>query len=155
MGIKIRRVSQEDLEAFVEAYMRAYAEFTEYKYHTRAEVKNYFKWLYKRDKEGGFVAEDEGKAIGFAFGDGNWINSNGEKVLEIHEVFVLPEYRGKGIGKALMLKLLEYGKERGLKEAELWVGEKNERAIKFYKKLGFKEDGKVGKWLRMTKPLSS
>ncbi|EDY34177.1 hypothetical protein ABOONEI_2733 [Aciduliprofundum boonei T469] len=32
---------------------------------------------------------------------------------------------------------------------ELWVGEKNENAIKFYENLGFKRKEKAGKWVRM------
>ncbi|MGC9017961.1 MAG: N-acetyltransferase [Caldimicrobium thiodismutans] len=151
----IREVSEEDLEAFVEDYIKAYSDLKEYKYTSKKDIKNYFKWLYKRDKEGFFVAEVDGKIVGFAAGDANWINSEGEKVLEIHEIFVIPEMRGKGIGTKLIEKLLEYGKKKGLKLAELWVGEKNYKAIEFYKTLNFKETGHGGKWIRMIKFLNS
>ncbi|MGC8754871.1 MAG: GNAT family N-acetyltransferase, partial [Thermosulfidibacteraceae bacterium] len=82
----------------MEDYIKAYSDLKEYKYTSKKDIKNYFKWLYKRDKEGFFVAEVDGKIVGFAAGDANWINSEGEKVLEIHEIFVIPEMRGKGIG---------------------------------------------------------
>ncbi|RLF74604.1 GNAT family N-acetyltransferase, partial [Thermococci archaeon] len=36
---------------------------------------------------------------------------------------------------------------------ELWVGEKNKKAIEFYEKLGFKVVGKSGIWVRMVKDL--
>ncbi|MGC8872380.1 MAG: GNAT family N-acetyltransferase, partial [Caldimicrobium sp.] len=88
-------------------------------------------------------------------GDANWVNSEEERVLEIHEIFVIPEMRGKGIGTRLIEKLLEYGKKKGLKLAELWVGEKNYKAIEFYKTLNFKETGPGGKWIRMIKFLNS
>lgn len=153
--IKIRKVSPEDKESFVEVYMRAYQSLSDYKYTSRSEVKNYFKWLYKRDKEGFFVAEKEGQPVGFIAVDGNWIDQEGEKVLEIHELFVLPEERRKGVGSMLLKKILEYGKEKGLKRVELWVGKTNHQAICFYKKFGFKEIGTWGKWLRMIKSLDS
>ncbi len=151
----IRNVTLKDIDAFIETYTKAYEELKDYKYTTRSDIKNYFKWLHKRDKEGFFVAEVDGKVVGFAAGDSKWVNSEGERVLEIHEIFVIPEMRGKGVGTKLMERLLEYGKKRGLKLAELWVGEKNQRAIDFYRKLGFKEAGLWGKWLRMIKPLNS
>lgn len=151
----IRKVSPKDIDAFVETYTKAYEELKDYRYTSRSDVKSYFKWLYKRDKEGFLVAEIDGKVVGFAAGDSNWINLEGERVLEIHEIFVIPEMRGKGIGKKLLERLLEYGEKKGLKLAELWVGEKNYRAIAFYKALGFKETGLWGKWLRMIKPLDS
>lgn len=151
----IRKATLKDMEVFIENYIKAYERLKDYKYTSRSDVKHYFKWLYKRDREGFFVAEIDGKVAGFAAGDSNWINPEGLKVLEIHEIFVIPEMRERGIGRKLLEKLLEYGKSKGLKIAELWVGEKNFEAIEFYKKLGFKEAGLWGKWLRMIKPLNS
>ena len=150
----IRKVKPEDLNDFIEAYIKAYQELEDYKYNTRREIKNYFKWLYKRDKEGFIVAEEEGKIVGFAASDVNWENREGEKVLEIHEIFVLPEFRKKGIGANLLNEVLKYGIQRKRKLAELWVGKTNYRAIKFYKKFGFEEGEICGKWLKMRKFLN-
>jgi L-amino acid N-acyltransferase YncA len=88
----IRQVRPDDIDNFIEIYTKAYKDLENYKYETKKEIKNYFKWLYKRDKEGFMVAEISGKPVGFAAGDTNWINFEGEKVLEIHEIFVLPEF---------------------------------------------------------------
>lgn len=151
--MKVRQAVPNDIDDFIETYIRAYKEFKNYKYETRKEIKNYFKWLYKRDKEGFLVAEINGKPVGFAAGDTNWINLDGEKVLEIHEIFVIPEFRGKGIGSSLLKEVLSYGIKKERKIAELWVGKTNYRAIEFYKKFGFKEGGEWGKWLRMIKSL--
>ncbi len=108
----IRRASLEDMKTFIETYFKAYEDLKDYKYSSKGDVKHYFKWLYKRDKEGFLVAEVDGRVVGFAVGDANWINSEGERVLEIHEIFVIPEMREKGIGTKLIEKLLEYGKRR-------------------------------------------
>lgn len=152
--IKIRKISYEDKDQFIDVYIRAYQSLSDYKYTSKGEVKNYFKWLYKRDNQGFLVAEKDGKAVGFIAGDGNWIDQEGERVLEIHELFVLPEERRKGVGSMLLKEILEYGKKRGLKKVELWVGKTNYQAICFYKKFGFKEVGTWGKWLRMVRSLN-
>ena len=52
-----------------------------------------------------------------------------------------------------MNKALEHFKKLGLKKAGLWVGEKNDRAIKFYEKYGFKPVRKYNQWVRMEKNL--
>ncbi len=150
----IRKVKLDDIEKFTESYIKAYQEFSNYKYTTKGDIKNYFKWLYKRDKEGFIIAEEDKIFIGCVAGDSNWINYEGEKVLEIHEIFVIPEYRKRGIGTLLLKEIISYGIEKKRKMAELWVGKTNYNAIKFYKNFGFKEAGELGKWLRMTKSLN-
>ncbi|GAB6162564.1 hypothetical protein JCM12298_17230 [Desulfothermus naphthae] len=149
----IRQVKFEDIENFVETYMKAYEDFDDYKYHTKKEIRKYFKWLYNRDKEGFFVAEEGDKIVGFVAADANWINLKGEKILEIHEIFVLKEFKRKGVGDKLLEKVLNYGIKQGRKAVELWVGRTNYDAINFYKKLGFKKIGEKGKWLKMRRSL--
>jgi len=51
-------------------------------------------------------------------------------------ISVLPEYRGQGIGTALMTRLFELLRERGYKRTSLAVQQKN-AAAGFYKKLGY------------------
>ena len=150
----IRRVRKEDIESFVEVYQKAYRGLEEYAYTRRRDIKYYFKWLYARDKDGFMVAEIDGKAVGFLACDTNWISIfEAKRIGEIHEIFVLPEYQKMGIGTSLMIKALIYIKSRGLNEAGLWVGEKNYKAIKFYKKFGFRDVGVWGRWIRMVKEL--
>jgi len=54
---------------------------------------------------------------------------------------ILAEYRGQGIGKALMQTTLNRAKEIGLTRIELGVRENNTRAIEMYKKFGFVVEG--------------
>ncbi|ADB58108.1 GNAT family N-acetyltransferase [Archaeoglobus profundus] len=146
----IRKVTKEDEKHFVEVYTLAYKGLEEYAYTSKRDVKLYFRWLLKRDPEG-FFTYVAGKPVGFIACDCNWFSVfEGEEVAEIHEIVVHPEWQGKGIGTSLMKKALDYAKERGRKVVELWVGVKNLKAIRFYKKFGFKERGVFGRWLRMT-----
>jgi len=72
---------------------------------------------------------------------------------EIHEIVVLKEYKGRGIGKKLMEVAENYLKSKGYSIIELWVGEKNHVAKKFYEKLGYVAEEQYGIWIRMVKKL--
>lgn len=54
---------------------------------------------------------------------------------------VLAQYRGQGVGKALMTQALDLAKARGLTRIELTVREHNKVAIKLYEQLGFVVEG--------------
>jgi len=153
--VNIRRAEVSDVEKFIEVYLRAYSGMEKYAYTRRRDVKNYFKWLLSRDSEGFMVAEVDGVVTGFVACDTNWFSIfERKKVGEIHELFVLPEYRGRGIGSKLLLLSVEYAAKKGRDVAELWVGKTNYRARRFYLSHGFEERGEWGKWIRMRKDLS-
>ncbi|MDQ7082818.1 MAG: GNAT family N-acetyltransferase [Aquificota bacterium] len=51
----------------------------------------------------------EGRKVGFVAGDANWFSKRSrKKVGAVHEIVVLPDFRGMGIGKALMERVLDY-----------------------------------------------
>ena len=145
--MQIRKGTREDLPKIIEIYMKAYEKMPEYGEKSRKEAKRYIKWLYSRCKDTFYIAEEDGKIVGFVFADPEWYSYYGNKyVFAIHEIVVDPKYQGRGIGTALMKKMLEEARER---EVELWVGERNKKAQEFYKKFGFKPAGIYGIWLRM------
>jgi GNAT superfamily N-acetyltransferase len=82
------------------------------------------------------IAEWDGRPAGFAFFFHNYSTWRGRPGLYLEDLFVFPEMRGKGIGKALLQHLAEIAvaeKYYGL----VWqVLEWNEPAIKFYESLG-------------------
>ena len=63
------------------------------------------------------------------------------KTIELCRLYALDKFIGKGVGKTLMLKFLELGKENNCEIAWLGVWEFNYRAQKFYKKFGFEKVG--------------
>lgn len=152
--MEIRKVVKEDIWSFVNAYIESYKGLEDYAYRTRREIRNYFNWLFKRDPDGFMVAEVKKEAVGFVACDTNWFSIfELKKVGEIHEIFVLRDFRRMGIGSKLLEMALKYALEKGMDTAELWVGEKNDVAKIFYSKKGFKMAEKVGKWIRMVKKL--
>jgi GNAT superfamily N-acetyltransferase len=87
------------------------------------------------------VAETDGKNIGCGYGrimeNNRW---NIEKLYGyIGFMYVLPEFRGKGISDRIINRLCEWFREKGLREVRLKVYETNEPAIKAYRKSGFFE----------------
>lgn len=89
------------------------------------------------------IAESEGMPIGYAQ---LLMNSEDEairgmKPLEIRRIYTAQEYLGKGVGKELMQATLSEARARGCDCVWLGVWEKNQRAIDFYKKWGFREVG--------------
>lgn len=60
---------------------------------------------------------------------------------EITNVVTAPDFRQKGIGKRLLLRLLEEGAARGISAFTLEVRCSNQAAIRLYHSLGFKEEG--------------
>ncbi len=150
----IRRAEEKDIKNLVDLYLLGYKGLEEYSYTHPDDAQAYLNWLFRRDVAGIWLVEENGKVVGFIASDGNWFSKREGKVVgAIHELVVFPEYRNRGIGRALVQKALEYFKSRGLDMAELWVGDENKQAIDFYKNLGFEERDRFNYWVRMTKAL--
>lgn len=152
-SIRSIRIVQEPLSGsadLVNLYFRAYQPLGDYYYRHRAEVKAYLKWLHHRDPHGSFVAYDGDRPVGFIATDSRWDHGT---VGAIHELVVDPEYQGRGLGRALLLRGMAYLRARGCRVCELWVGEHNDRARALYRALRFQENGRWGKWIQMTRSL--
>src|SRR5947207_6647760 len=81
----------------------------------------------------------EGKsAVGFAVYFYNFSTWLGRPGLYLEDLFVKPENRGKGYGRALLVELAKIARERGCGRMEWAVLDWNEPAIKFYRSLGAK-----------------
>ncbi len=84
------------------------------------------------------IAEYEGKPQGFAIYFTTFSTFIGRPGIYLEDLFVRPEHRGSGLGKALLLQLVEIAKQRNYGRVEWAVLHWNEDAIGFYKKLGAK-----------------
>lgn len=65
-----------------------------------------------------------------------------ENALEIERIYVLKQFQGQAVGKALFEKSLQLAREAGVEFLWLGVWEENHRALAFYRKNGFTEFGK-------------
>ena len=82
------------------------------------------------------VAEVEGKVVGIAIWFLNYSTWLGKAGLYLEDLFVNPEYRGKGLGLELMKTLAKLCVERGYERFQWWVLDWNEPSINFYKAIG-------------------
>ena len=82
------------------------------------------------------VAEVEGEVVGFALYFLNFSTWEGVHGIYLEDLFVKPEHRGTGLGKALLTALAEIAVDRGYARVEWWVLDWNTPSIDFYRRLG-------------------
>lgn len=82
------------------------------------------------------LAFEADTAVGMAICFHNFSTFLGRPGLYLEDLFVVPEARGKGYGKALMVHLARTAKARGCGRFEWWVLDWNRPAIDFYRSIG-------------------
>lgn len=82
------------------------------------------------------LAEWDGTPVGFALFFSNYSTFLTQPGIYLEDLFVLPNYRGKGIGKALLSRLGQLALERNCGRVEWSVLDWNQPAIAFYKRMG-------------------
>lgn len=92
-----------------------------------------------------FFAEVNGKIVGTV--GAIWSGGKLAHVATIVSVYVLPEYRRQGISEALMSHITNYLQDKKFIKLKLFVVSSQTNAYEFYKKLGFKEVGRLEKEL--------
>jgi len=84
------------------------------------------------------IAEAAGEPVGFALFFHNFSTFVGKHGIYLEDLFVKPEWRGKGVGRQLLVHLARLAVERDCGRLEWAVLDWNEPAIRFYRGLGAK-----------------
>lgn len=95
-------------------------------------------WIFDKQKAEVIFAVENGKEVGFALFFHNFSTFLGRAGIYLEDLFVLPECRGKGYGKALLKKLAAIAVERGCGRLEWSCLDWNQPSIDFYLSLGAK-----------------
>ena len=96
-------------------------------------------WIFDEKKlEVVFVLDEEGKEAGFALFFYTFSTFLGKPGLYIEDLYVKPEYRGRGYGKGLIKKLAAIAVDRGCARLDWMVLNWNQPSIAFYQSLGAK-----------------
>ncbi len=82
------------------------------------------------------VAELDGATVGTAVFFGNYSTFLGRQGLYVEDIYIRPEHRGAGIGRAMFVELAKLAEERGCGRMEWSVLDWNTQAIDFYQNLG-------------------
>ena len=93
-------------------------------------------WIFDKEKAEVFFVLEEGKEVGFALYFHNFSTFVGRGGIYLEDVYILPEYRGKGYGKAILKKLADIAVERGCGRMEWVCLDWNQPSIDFYLSLG-------------------
>lgn len=101
----------------------------------RAEIRSphsVFLFLYLGDELAGYLKVSEEEAQSDLKEEGG---------LEVARIYVRRAFQGRGLGRVLMEKALEIAGEKGKGFVWLGVWERNEKAIGFYERMGFRKTG--------------
>jgi GNAT superfamily N-acetyltransferase len=82
------------------------------------------------------LGEEKGDPVSFALFFHNFSTWMGRRGLYLEDLFVRPEMRGRGYGRALLARLAQIAQERNCGRMEWAVLDWNQPAIQFYRKLG-------------------
>lgn len=132
------RTAREDEAGLVLEFIKKLATYEKMIDEVEAdEVTIHDSLFVKHDAEVVFGCED-GVPVGFALFFHNFSTFVGRKGLYLEDLFVIPEKRGKGYGKALLLYLAKLAKECNCGRMEWVCLDWNKPSIEFYKSLGAK-----------------
>ena len=93
-------------------------------------------WLFDKQCAEVLLALENGVEIGFALFFHNFSTFLGRAGLYLEDLYVKPEARGKGYGKAILKKLASIAVQRGCGRLEWWCLDWNKPSIDFYRALG-------------------
>ncbi len=93
-------------------------------------------WIFEKKKAEVIFALEGECEVGFALFFHNFSTFLGRAGIYLEDLFVKPEYRGKGYGKGLLKQLAKITKERGCGRLEWWCLDWNKPSIDFYLSLG-------------------
>ena len=93
-------------------------------------------WIFEKQRAEVIFAVADGEDVGFALFFHNFSTFLGRAGIYLEDLFVKPEHRGKGYGKALLRELARLAVERGCGRLEWWCLDWNRPSIDFYRSLG-------------------
>ena len=144
------RFAQESDTPLILWFIRALAEYEHLADQVVADEATLKDQLFRRKGAEVLFALEDGKEVGFALFFHNFSTFLGRAGLYLEDLYVLPEHRGKGYGKALFRRLATVAVERGCGRMEWCCLNWNTPSQEFYKSLGAKPMDEWTTW-RLTK----
>lgn len=136
MALAIRPATPDDLPLIAEL-IRALADYEKLAHEVRYDEATLGEKLFgPRPYAEVLIGEIDGAPMGFALFFHNFSTFEGRPGIYLEDLFVRPEARGLGLGKALLAELARIAVERGCARLEWWVLDWNAPSIGFYRSLG-------------------
>lgn len=135
--INIRKAISDDVAIILEL-IKGLADYEKMTNDVVATEEKLYSTLFENKFAHVFIAEWNGKPVGFSLYFFNYSTFLAKPGIWLEDLYVMPEFRGKGIGKALLKNLAKVALENNCGRLEWAVLDWNTPAIDFYKSLGAK-----------------
>lgn len=135
--LSFRYATKKDVEKIL-YFIRELASYEKMLDEVVATEENLKEWIFEKKKAEVIFAIVDDKEIGFALFFHNFSTFLGRSGIYLEDLYVKPECRGKGYGKAFMKELARVAVERGCGRLEWWCLDWNKQSIDFYLSLGAK-----------------
>jgi GNAT superfamily N-acetyltransferase len=137
MTFRIRKATSRDSKAFL-GLVKSLADFENLEPPSKEAQRRLINDTFGRGKRLNLLLafSDDGKAVAYALYFFTYSSFLARPTLYLEDIFVLEEFRGKGVGKSLFLKLVREAKTLGCGRMEWAVLTWNKNAIRFYEELG-------------------
>ena len=136
--MKLRTATESDLP-LIQRFIHELADYEKLAHECVANEKSLRETLFgARPYAEVIIADDGGAPAGFALFFHNFSTFLAKPGIYLEDLYVRPEMRGRGVGKALLMHLVELAKERNCGRVEWAVLNWNEDAIRFYESIGAK-----------------
>ena len=132
---EIRFASKKDV-ALILDFIKGLAEYEKMSDLVVADEALLREWIFEKNKAEVIFAMEDGKEVGFALFFHNFSTFVGRAGIYLEDLYVKPEYRGHGHGKALIKKIAAIACERGCGRLEWSCLDWNTPSIDFYLSLG-------------------
>lgn len=133
--LTFRYANREDTGLILQ-FIKELAEYEKMSNEVVADEKTLEEWIFDKQKAEVFFAFEDGKEVGFAIYFYNFSSFLGRAGIYLEDIFIRPEYRRKGYGKAMLKKLASIAVERGCGRLEWSCLDWNKPSIDFYLSLG-------------------
>lgn len=135
--LTFRNAERKDTSLILE-FIKKLADYEKMLDEVVADEATLEEWIFDKEKAEVIFALEDGKEVGFALFFHNFSTFLGRAGIYLEDLYVEPECRGKGYGKALLKKLASIAEERGCGRFEWWCLDWNKPSIDFYTSLGAK-----------------
>lgn len=126
------RFATESDSKLILAFVKALADYEKLSDKVSATEEILREWIFDKRKAEVIFALEDGKEVGIALFFYNFSTFLGKAGIYLEDLFVLPEYRGKGYGKFLLAQLAKITVERGCGRLEWACLDWNKPSIDFY-----------------------
>ena len=133
--VSFRYARREDTGTIL-TFIRELARYEKLEQEVVATEELLEEWIFDKEKAEVIFAMEGETEVGFALFFHNFSTFLGRAGIYLEDLYVKPEYRGKGYGKKLLQKLASIAVERGCGRLEWWCLDWNEPSIEFYYSLG-------------------